>query len=139
MIQVRVVNGVPPTGDYSFAKYNKVSTHFVFIFLLCSYLLSKWFMLYLFFFILKFLWICLFLQLNVFVRLSGVVQSVDVIRYTDEEYEKYLTDPVCINLRLQLLVSLLMLFYFLSDWKFEIVKIDSRIKACICASIDSIF
>ncbi|TYH06270.1 hypothetical protein ES288_A08G143200v1 [Gossypium darwinii] len=39
---VRVVNGVPPTGDYSFAKYNK---------------------------------------------------SVDVIRYTDEEYEKYLTDP----------------------------------------------
>ncbi|XP_022728291.1 SWR1-complex protein 4-like isoform X2 [Durio zibethinus] len=44
----RVVNGVPPTGDYSFAKYNK---------------------------------------------------SVDVIRYTDEEYEKYLTDPVCINLR----------------------------------------
>ncbi|XP_039027490.1 SWR1-complex protein 4-like isoform X2 [Hibiscus syriacus] len=39
---VRVVNGVPPTGDYSFAKYNK---------------------------------------------------SVDVIRYTDEEYEKHLTDP----------------------------------------------
>lgn len=23
-LQVRVVNGVPPTGDYSFAKYNKV-------------------------------------------------------------------------------------------------------------------
>ncbi|KAL2535217.1 SWR1-complex protein 4 [Forsythia ovata] len=39
---VRVVNGVPPTGDYSFAKYNK---------------------------------------------------SVDVIKYTDEEYEKYLVDP----------------------------------------------
>ncbi|EPS72277.1 hypothetical protein M569_02481, partial [Genlisea aurea] len=39
---VRVVNGVPPTGDYSFAKYNK---------------------------------------------------SVDVIKYTDEEYEKYLADP----------------------------------------------
>ncbi|XP_019193119.1 PREDICTED: SWR1-complex protein 4-like [Ipomoea nil] len=39
---VRVVNGVLPTGDYSFAKYNK---------------------------------------------------SVDVIEYTDEEYEKYLTDP----------------------------------------------
>lgn len=39
---VRVVNGVPPTGDYSFAKYNK---------------------------------------------------SVDVIKYTDEEYEKYLNDP----------------------------------------------
>nr|QNH82061.1 SWR1-complex protein 4 [Pogostemon cablin] len=37
---VRVVNGVPPTGDYSFAKYNK---------------------------------------------------SVDVIKYTDEEYEKHLT------------------------------------------------
>ncbi|XP_031100844.1 SWR1-complex protein 4-like isoform X1 [Ipomoea triloba] len=40
---VRVVNGVLPTGDYSFAKYNK---------------------------------------------------SVDVIEYTDEEYEKYLTDPM---------------------------------------------
>ncbi|XP_073054124.1 SWR1-complex protein 4-like [Primulina eburnea] len=40
---VRVVNGVPPTGDYSFSKFNK---------------------------------------------------SVDVIKYTDEEYEKCLTDPV---------------------------------------------
>ncbi|KAM7495780.1 hypothetical protein LguiA_020194 [Lonicera macranthoides] len=40
---VRVVNGIPPTGDYSFAKYNK---------------------------------------------------SIDVIKYTDEEYEKYLTDPM---------------------------------------------
>uniref|UniRef100_A0A251UGZ2 Putative myb-like transcription factor family protein n=1 Tax=Helianthus annuus TaxID=4232 RepID=A0A251UGZ2_HELAN len=39
---VRVVNGAPPTGDYSFAKYNK---------------------------------------------------SVDVIKFTDEEYEKHLTDP----------------------------------------------
>ncbi|CAI9785569.1 unnamed protein product [Fraxinus pennsylvanica] len=39
---VRVVNGVPPTGDYLFAKYNKF---------------------------------------------------VDVIKYTDEEYEKYLVDP----------------------------------------------
>ncbi|KAF3962311.1 hypothetical protein ACB098_10G067200 [Castanea mollissima] len=39
---VRVVNGVPPTGDYSFAKYNK---------------------------------------------------SVDIVKYTDEEYEKYLNDP----------------------------------------------
>ncbi|XP_042034510.1 SWR1-complex protein 4-like isoform X2 [Salvia splendens] len=38
---VRVVNSVPPTGDYSFAKYNK---------------------------------------------------SADVIKYTDEEYEKHLTD-----------------------------------------------
>ncbi|XP_057439182.1 SWR1-complex protein 4-like isoform X2 [Lotus japonicus] len=40
---VRVVNGVPPTGDYSFAKYNK---------------------------------------------------SVDIIRYTDEEYDKHLTNPM---------------------------------------------
>lgn len=39
---VRVVNGTPPTGDYSFAKYNK---------------------------------------------------SVNVTKYTDEEYEKHLTDP----------------------------------------------
>ncbi|KAM7493592.1 hypothetical protein LguiB_028201 [Lonicera macranthoides] len=41
--KVRVVNGISPTGDYSFAKYNK---------------------------------------------------SIDVIKYTDEEYEKYLTDPM---------------------------------------------
>ncbi|KAF5939129.1 hypothetical protein HYC85_023388 [Camellia sinensis] len=41
--KVRVVNAVPPTGDYSFAKYNK---------------------------------------------------SVDIVKYTDEEYEKHLTDPV---------------------------------------------
>ncbi|GMP87405.1 hypothetical protein CsSME_00039795 [Camellia sinensis var. sinensis] len=40
---VRVVNAVPPTGDYSFAKYNK---------------------------------------------------SVDIVKYTDEEYEKHLTDPM---------------------------------------------
>ncbi|XP_024639129.1 SWR1-complex protein 4 isoform X1 [Medicago truncatula] len=40
--QIQVVNGVPPTGDYSFAKYNK---------------------------------------------------SVDITRYTDEEYEKYLANP----------------------------------------------
>ncbi|PSR85928.1 SWR1-complex protein [Actinidia chinensis var. chinensis] len=40
---VRVVNGVPPIGDYSFAKYNK---------------------------------------------------SVDILKYTDEEYEKYLIDPM---------------------------------------------
>ncbi|XP_031498916.1 SWR1-complex protein 4 [Nymphaea colorata] len=39
---VKVANGVPPTGDYAFAKYNK---------------------------------------------------HVDIIKYTDEEYEKYLTDP----------------------------------------------
>ncbi|XP_009118835.1 SWR1-complex protein 4 isoform X1 [Brassica rapa] len=41
--QVRVVNGVPPTADYSFAKYNK---------------------------------------------------SVDISKYTDDEYENHLTDPV---------------------------------------------
>ncbi|XP_010518414.1 PREDICTED: SWR1-complex protein 4 [Camelina sativa] len=40
---VRVVNNVPPTGDYNFAKYNK---------------------------------------------------SVDILNYTDEEYENHLTDPV---------------------------------------------
>ncbi|KAG2626099.1 hypothetical protein PVAP13_3KG320900 [Panicum virgatum] len=40
--KVRVVNGVPPTGDYQFAKYNK---------------------------------------------------KVDILKYTDEEYEKYLIDP----------------------------------------------
>ncbi|RLN29474.1 SWR1-complex protein 4-like [Panicum miliaceum] len=40
--KVRVVNGVPPIGDYQFAKYNK---------------------------------------------------KVDILKYTDEEYEKYLIDP----------------------------------------------
>ncbi|AQK69503.1 SWR1-complex protein 4 [Zea mays] len=40
---VRVVNGIQPTGDYQFAKYNK---------------------------------------------------RADVLKYTDEEYEKYLVDPV---------------------------------------------
>lgn len=29
-----------------------------------------------------------------FLCLSFALQSVDVIKYTDEEYEKYLTDPV---------------------------------------------
>jgi hypothetical protein len=33
-----------------------------------------------------------------YVSLCHMVQSVDVVKYTDEEYEKYLTDPVGINL-----------------------------------------
>lgn len=37
-----------------------------------------------------------------FVGLCDVLQSVDVFKYTEEEYEKYLTDPVGINLRLHL-------------------------------------
>lgn len=83
LLQVRVVNGVPPTGDYSFAKYNKVNASVLFIF--------------------SFYFLCLF-QIWVY-SLSSihmidaslhsvVVQSVDIIKYTDEEYEKYLTDPV---------------------------------------------
>lgn len=32
-IQVRVINGVPPTGDYSFAKYNKVNASVLFVFM----------------------------------------------------------------------------------------------------------
>lgn len=57
------------------------------------------------------------MKLNMDVRLSGLVQSVDVIRYTDEEYEKYLTDPVCINLRLRLLFLFFrkLLYHFLSN------------------------
>jgi len=31
--QIQVVNGVPPTGDYSFAKYNKVNAVSVFTFM----------------------------------------------------------------------------------------------------------
>ncbi|XP_048435333.1 SWR1-complex protein 4 isoform X2 [Pyrus x bretschneideri] len=50
---VIVVNGIPPTGDYSFAKYNKV-------------------------------------QLSLIV----LGKSVDVVKYTDEEYEKHLTDDM---------------------------------------------
>ncbi|KAK9139140.1 hypothetical protein Scep_008821 [Stephania cephalantha] len=59
---VRVVNGVPPTGDYSFAKYNK---------------------------------------------------SVEVVKYTDEEYEKHLTDPV-VTTQSRCLAS----SKYKSDWKF---------------------
>lgn len=33
-----------------------------------------------------------------YLSLCDMVQSVDVVKYTDEEYEKYLTDPVGINL-----------------------------------------
>lgn len=71
--QVRVVNGVPPTGDYSFAKYNKVNALrcFVFEFGFGQYF-SSW--------------------LNI--SLHALVQAVDVIKYTDEEYDKYLTNPV---------------------------------------------
>lgn len=39
-----------------------------------------------------------------------VVQSVDVVKYTEEEYEKYLTDPVGIYSWLYLL---LLFFFFL--------------------------
>ncbi|KAF5732065.1 SWR1-complex protein 4-like isoform X1 [Tripterygium wilfordii] len=52
---VRVVNGVPPTGDYLFAKYNK---------------------------------------------------SVDVVKYTDEEYEKHLTNPMWTKEETDVLFSL---------------------------------
>lgn len=41
--------------------------------------------------------------------LFGMVQSVDIVRYTDEEYEKHLTDPVGINLWLLLYNFLLLL------------------------------
>lgn len=33
------------------------------------------------------------------------MQSIDVIKYTDEEYEKFLIDPVSITLSLLLLLS----------------------------------
>lgn len=42
LLQVRVVNGVPPTGDYSFAKYNKVNAS-VLCLLACLPFLSIWF------------------------------------------------------------------------------------------------
>jgi choline-glycine betaine transporter len=41
-----------------------------------------------------------------------VVQSVDVVKYTEEEYEKYLTDPVGIYSWLYLL---LLFFFFLIE------------------------
>lgn len=34
-----------------------------------------------------------------------MMQSVDVVKYTDEEYEKYLTDPVGIYSRLNLVYA----------------------------------
>lgn len=36
---------------------------------------------------------------NYYLFLSNFVQSVDVVKYTDDEYEKYLTDPVGIKSR----------------------------------------
>jgi DNA methyltransferase 1-associated protein 1 len=54
---VRVVNDVPPTGDYSFAKYNK---------------------------------------------------SVDILKYTDEEYENHLTDSVSVFLKEEFLFHSIM-------------------------------
>jgi DNA methyltransferase 1-associated protein 1 len=74
LFQVRVVNGVLPTGDYSFAKYNKVA----------KFVLLSLFMLPIHCYIFGFIHNLLF----------DVMQSVDIIKYTDEEYEKYLTDPV---------------------------------------------
>lgn len=70
---MRVVNGVPPTGDYSFAKFNKVYQGFF-----------------------LFLKVLLFLVLN----LLSVwwMQSVDVLEYTNDEYEKFLSDPVSIQI-----------------------------------------
>lgn len=73
--QIQVVNGVPPTGDYSFAKYNKVNAGSVFTFMPA---LLTWFN----------------------VCLLALMQSVDITRYTDEEYEKYLANPVGIMSRL---------------------------------------
>lgn len=80
-LQVRVVNGVQPTGDYSFAKYNKVlqiESHNSFSHLRSFVTFS-----------------CVALSIYLF----GMMQSVDVVKYTDEEYEKYLTDPVGTNSR----------------------------------------
>ena len=73
LFQVRVVNSVPPTGDYDFAKYNTVS-------ILCwqhwarNVIFQNWGLLW---------FVCHFF-----------LQKVDVLKYTDEEYEKYLTEPV---------------------------------------------
>uniref|UniRef100_A0A151UDH8 SWR1-complex protein 4 n=1 Tax=Cajanus cajan TaxID=3821 RepID=A0A151UDH8_CAJCA len=71
---VRVVNGVPPTGDYSFAN------------------------------------------------LLAVVQSVDVIKYTDEEYDNYLTDPVGIMSNCTILWNFLNGFLKLSCCIFLTIK-----------------
>lgn len=82
-LQVRVVNGAPPSGDYSFAKYNKVCTKLPQPSLegclsSCGLGIFQLYRALLFSFV-------------------NFVQSVDVIKYTDEEYEKYLTDPVGIK------------------------------------------
>lgn len=45
LVQVRIVNGVLPTGDYSFAKYNKVAKFMLllFVFVLPLQCLPFWF------------------------------------------------------------------------------------------------
>ena len=108
-LQVRVVNGVPPTGDYSFAKYNKVNIGSIVTSVLAlGSSLSLSLSLSLSFGYNQHL---LFTWFNA--CLHTVVQSVDITKYTAEEYEKYLTDPVgimswlhlfnCIELHLSLL------------------------------------
>ena len=79
-----MVNDVPPTGDYSFAKYNKVFimlpwwVSIITVSFWVSFTVPSPFMILIRFFF--FVW----------------VQSVDVLKYTDDEYENHLTDPVSV-------------------------------------------
>lgn len=83
---MRVVNGVPPTGDYSFAKYNKVRTSMFYKCVLLSI-----------FYLLNSLSLSPFLGGNDTFSNMVFLQSVDILKYSDEEYEKHLTDPVGTN------------------------------------------
>lgn len=98
--QVRVVNDVPPTGDYTFAKYNKVLyTAFMIV---CYSLIEL--------LILSSLSFCFFptsfYNPHSIVCIFAWMQSVDILKYTDEEYENHLTDPVSVCLKEEFLFLL---------------------------------
>nr|KYP65676.1 SWR1-complex protein 4 [Cajanus cajan] len=100
---VRVVNGVPPTGDYFFAN------------------------------------------------LLAVVQSVDIIKYTDEEYDKYLIDPVGIMSNCTILwnffewfaQAIMLHFFYATHTKFyslyQVVIVGSRLTSIARVVLKYIF
>lgn len=53
-----------------------------------------------------------------YVVIFDVLQSVDVVKYTDEEYEKHLADPVGIKWWLNVLVKLVPVLFFVHSFFF---------------------
>lgn len=55
----------------------------------------------------------IYIKIKYLIFLFELVQSVNLVKYTDEEYEKYLTDPVGINSRL--------LLYYLKAFNLQVL------------------